>query len=278
MASKNKKLGTNFIINLILTILAVICLFPIFLVLVNSFKSNAEIVRNPLTFPTVIHLENYIMAWQYGKFLTGFRNSILLVGCTIIIVLICSTLAGYVLSGKKIKGSGKVLSYFILATTVPIQLFLFPLYFTYAKLHIIGNIPATSFILSAISMPLAVLLMRTYFLKIPKELEEAARIDGAGTFQIIWHIMIPVIRPGQITVAILVGLQTWNEYLISSTFLQGEKSFTAPLGFLAMNGSYGANMGVLMASAMILIAPILIFFILCQRQFVDGMAAGAVKG
>lgn len=276
--SKSKRIVRGTLIHSVLILLAVICLAPILLVVINSFKSNAEIVGSPLALPTALHFENYVQAWTTGKFGKGFLNSIKLTGCTIIIVLICSTLAGYVLSGKRIKGSGAVLTYFMMAMTVPIQLFLFPLYFAYANLGLIGNIPATSLILAATSMPLAVFLMRTFFLSVPKELEEAARIDGANTAQVIWHVMRPVVSPGLITVGILIGLQTWNEYLISSTFLQGEKNFTATLGFLSMNGSYGSNMGVLMAAAMILIGPVIIFFLLMQRQFIDGMVSGAVKG
>lgn len=280
MASKlkMKKSGINLGRNTVLIILWIICLFPIFLVLINSFKTNIEITRNPLTLPSVHQLGNYILAWDYGKFATGFLNSFKLVGLTIIIVLFCSVLAGYVLSGRRVKGANAILTYFLMATTVPIQLFLFPLYFAYAKLGLIGSIPATSFIIAALGMPLAVLLMRTYFMAIPKELEEAARIDGAGTPQVIWHVMRPIVKPGIVTVSILIGLQAWNEYLISSTFLQGEKVFTATLGFLAMDGAYGANMGIIMASSMIIIGPIIIFFILVQRQFVDGMVGGAVKG
>ena len=192
-----KKITVNVIIHMVLIILAVICLFPIFLVLINSFKENAEIVRNPLSLPDIIHLENYIQAWTTGKFAKGFLNSVKLTGCTVIIVLICATLAGYVLAGKRIKGSGAVLMYFMVAMTVPIQLFLFPLYYAYAKMNLIGNIPATSVILSATYMPLAIFLMRTFFLNVPRELEEAARIDGANTRQVIWSVMRPVVSPGR---------------------------------------------------------------------------------
>ncbi|MGI6069211.1 MAG: carbohydrate ABC transporter permease [Blautia sp.] len=277
-SKKKKKVGIDIFIHIILLLLVFICLFPIALVVINSLKANAEIVRNPLSFPKILQLGNYISAWTTGKFANGFKNSIELTGCTILIILICATLAGYVLSAKRIKGSGGVLMYFMMAMTVPIQLFLFPLYYAYAKMGLIGNIPATSLILAAVSMPLAVFLMRTFFLAVPKELEEAARIDGAGTFQVIWNVMRPVVSPGLITVGVIVGLQAWNEYLISSTFLQGEKNFTATLGFLSMNGSYGSNMGILMASAVILILPIVIFFLIAQKWFVDGMVSGAVKG
>ena len=277
-ASKKKKIGVNLVIHIVLLILAVICLAPIALVFINSFKENAEIVANPLSIPVVLHLENYISAGETGNFSVGFINSIKLTGCTVIIILITASLAGYVLSGKRIKGSGAILMYFMMAMTVPIQLFLFPLYYVYANLNLIGNIPAISVILAALYMPLSVFLMRTYFLNVPRELEESARIDGAGTRQVIWHIMRPVVSPGLITVAILVGLQSWNEYLISSTFLQGAKNFTATLGFLAMNGSYGSDMGIMMAAAFTLIGPIIVFFLCTQRYFVDGMVSGAVKG
>lgn len=276
--SKRKAAVINLIVHIVLLFLAVICLAPIALVFINSFKENAEIVANPLSLPTILHLENYIGAWETGNFAVGFLNSIKLTGCTVLVVVVTSSLAGYVLSGKRIKGSGAVLMYFMMAMTVPIQLFLFPLYYVYAKLNLIGNIPATSIILAALYMPLSVFLMRTYFLNVPKELEESARIDGAGTAQVIWHIMRPVVSPGMITVAILVGLQSWNEYLISSTFLQGAKNFTATLGFLAMQGSYGSDMGVMMAAAFILIGPIIVFFLCTQKYFVDGMVSGAVKG
>lgn len=277
-SSIKKKILVNTLIHLVLFLLLVICLFPIALVVINSFKTNAEIVRNPLSIPKVLHLENFIQAWTTGKFAHGFINSVKLSACTILIVLFCSTLAGYVLSGNRIKGNGRVLTYFMMAMTVPIQLFLFPLYYAYAKMGLIGNIPATSLILAAMFMPLSVFLMRTFFVNVPKELEESARIDGANTAQVIWHVLRPVVSPGLITVSILIGLQSWNEYLISSTFLQGAKNFTATLGFLSMNGAYGSNMSILMAASVILIAPIIIFFLCAQKYFVDGMVSGAVKG
>lgn len=276
--SKKKKIGTNIIIHGVLMILVIVCMLPIALVVINSFKEHTQIVGNPLSLPDVLHLENYIQGWTNGKFARGFINSIKLVGSTILIVLTCSCLAGYVLAGKRIKGCGGISLYFMMSMTVPIQLFLFPLYFVYANLKLIGNIPATGLILAAVYMPLSVFLMRTFFLAVPRELEEAARMDGANTAHVIWHVMAPIVSPGLITVGVLIGLQSWNEYLISSTFLQGEKNFTALLTFLTMNGSYGANMGTLMASAVILIGPVIVFFLCMQKYFVDGMVSGAVKG
>ncbi len=275
MANKTK---TNTLLHIVLCFFALTAIGPLILVLTNSFKTHVEIVKNPLSLPLYLNLDNFKQAWVTGKFGLGFINSIELSLCTILIVLFASSLAGYVLAGKRIKGNTAIMLYFMVAMTVPIQLFLFPLYFVMANLHLIGNIPAVSFIIAAINMPLSVFLMRTYFLNVPKELEEAARIDGANTFQVIWNIMVPIVSPGLITVSVIVGLQAWNEFLITSTFLQGEKSFTATLGFLSMNGTYTSDQGIMMAGAVIMVAPIVIFFLSIQKYFIDGLVSGAVKG
>ena len=239
--------------HVVLILLAAVALFPLLLVLINSFKTHADVVRNPLALPLQLDLANYAEAWHYGKFSRGFINSIILSSTTIIVVLFCASLAGYVLAGKKIRIWPLIMVYFLIAMTVPIQLFLFPLYFAFARLHLLGNLVATGFVLAAMSLPLSVLLMRTFFLRVPAELEEAARIDGANIRQVLWSIMLPIVSPGLITVAVIVGLQSWNEFLITSTFLQGENNFTATLGFLSMNGTYNVDQGLMMAAAVIMI-------------------------
>ncbi len=262
----------------VLIVLAITALFPLYLVLINSFKEHAAVVRNPLALPAGFDLANYADAWRYGKFTRGFLNSVILSGTTILVVLFCASLAGYVLAGKKVRIWPVVMVYFLVAMTVPIQLFLFPLYFAFARMKLLGNLVAVGFVLAALNLPISVLLMRTFFLRIPAELEEAARIDGAGVWQILWHIMLPVVTPGLITVSVIVGLASWNEFLITSTFLQGEQNFTATLGFLSMNGTYNVDQGLMMAAAVIMIAPVILFFVSVQRYFVDGLVSGAVKG
>lgn len=269
---------TAIITHIVLIFFAITAIAPILLVLINSVKPHAEIVRNPIALPAIYNWKNFIVAWKVGKFSTGFINSVLLSGCTIIIVLFCATLAGYVLAYQRNKITAVVTTYFMVAMTVPMYLFLFPLYYVMANLNLIGSIYAVSFVLAAINMPLAVFLMRTFFLKVPKDLEEAAVIDGANVGQVIWHVMVPIVSPGLITVSVIVGLQAWNEFLITSTFLQGENSFTATLGFLSMNGVYTSDQGLMMAGAVIMIVPVVIFFLLVQNYFIDGLASGAVKG
>lgn len=268
----------KFVTHLILVFFVLTALGPLSLVLINSFKTHPEVVQNPVAFPQVFDVANYTEAWQFGKFARGFINSVILSGTSIITVLVCASLAGYVLAGKKIRTWPLVMIYFMVAMTVPIQLFLFPLYFVFVRLNLLGSLVAVGVVIAAINMPLSVFLMRSFFLGVPAQLEEAARIDGAGTLQVIRHVMLPAVSPGLITVAVIVGLQSWNEFLITSTFLQGEQNFTATLGFLSMNGTYTVDQGLMMAAAVIMIAPIIFFFIAVQRYFIDGLVSGALKG
>lgn len=264
--------------QLVLVVFAVIALVPLVLVLINSFKTNAEVLANPFALPATFSIDNFVTAWTYGAFGQGFVNSILLTGTTVIVVLVCSSLAGYVLAGQKVKHWPAVMVYLTMAMTVPIQLFIFPLYSAVAALDLTDNVFVVGVILAAINMPFATFLMRTFFLTIPAEVEEAALVDGVNTFQLVRRVMLPMVRPGLITVGVIVGLNAWNEFLISSTFLQNPSDQTLTLGFLTMNGTFSTDIGAMMAGALILIVPILAVFVALQRFVVDGMASGSVKG
>ncbi|WP_026554335.1 carbohydrate ABC transporter permease [Arthrobacter sp. 35W] len=264
--------------HIVLAIFALIALVPLVLVGINSIKDSADVTKDPLSLPTGFNVQNFIDAWSYGNFGLGFFNSLVLTATTVAIVLVLSSLAGYVLAGKKVRTWPLIMVYFTMAMTVPIQLFLFPLYSGFAQLGLLDNVPAVGVVLAAINMPFGVFMMRTFFLNVPAELEEAAFVDGVNTFQLIRHILFPVVRPGLITVGVIVGLNAWNEFLITSTFLQNSDTKTLTLGFLSMNGTFSTDLGVMMAGAMILIIPVLIVFIALQRYVVDGLASGSVKG
>lgn len=257
---------------------AFIALFPIALLVLNSLKPAAQIVQNPLSLPTSPMWANFAHAWHDAKFSTTFFNSVLLTGVTI--VLICGTCAptAYVLARRKIK-SWKLWTFYLMATTTaPIQLFLFPLYFGFAKLGLINNIFAVALVYTALFSPFAVMLLRTYFLAVPRELEEAALVDGASHWQVFVKVMLPIVSPGILTVALIVGLYSWNEFLLSTTFLQKSSAQTAIVAFFLLSGQYSSDWGEIMAAALIIVLPVVILFVLLQRRFIEGMAGGSVKG
>jgi raffinose/stachyose/melibiose transport system permease protein len=217
------------------------------------------------------------MAWRWGEFGQGFINSILLTGTAIVVILFCSSTMAYVMAKNRIRIVPVLIVYFMVAMTIPIQLFMFTLYSMISRLRLLGNLHIAGMLHAALYMPTAVFLMRTFFLRIPRELEEAARIDGASSWQIFTQVMLPVVSPGLVTVAIIVGLMSWNEYLLTATFLQTQNR-NATLGYLSMNGTFTQNMGVMMAGAMIMILPVMVFFLRVQRLFIDGLISGSVKG
>ncbi len=255
-----------------------VALFPIALLVLNALKSAPEIILNPLALPEVIRWDNFARAWKDARFSQSMVNSAMLTGLTILLVCSTGSAAAYVLARKKIKAWKLVTFYLLATTTAPIQLFLFPLYFGFAKLGLINNVFAVSLVYTAIYSPFAIMLLRTYFLAVPKEIEEAAVIDGASSWQVFTRVMLPIVSPGIITVALIIGLYSWNEFLIATTFLQKQDKLTAVVSFFLLSGQYSSDWGEIMAAALIIVLPIVVLFVFLQRRFIEGMAGGSVKG
>lgn len=270
--------ATMIITYVVLGVAAFTALFPIALMVLNSLKTNPEIALNPLSLPVSAEWGNFARAWEGANFSRTFFNSALLVFITIVLVISTGSLTAYVLARKKIK-SWKILSAYLLATTTaPIQLFMFPLYFGFAKLGLINNVFAVSLIYCALYSPFSIMLLRTYFLAVPIELEEAALVDGATPWQVFYRVYLPLVWPGLLTVALIIGLYTWNEFLIATTFLQAPESRTAVVSYFLLSGQYSTDWGELMAGALLVVSPIVILFVFLQKRFIEGITGGSVKG
>ena len=270
--------GTLWVTYFILAVAAIIALFPLSLMVISALKKSTEIVANPLALPRALHWSNFARAWTDAQLGRSLLNSGETTGFAV--VLICSTcsMAAYALARRTGPGLRWISAYLLGTTTLPIQLYLFPLYFGFAHLGLIDNVFALSFVYTAVFSPFAIFLLRTYFLAIPKELEEAAIIDGANRWQVFYNVLLPLVSPGILTVAIISGLNIWNEFLISSTFLQSHDQQTAVVRFYTLGGQYSSDWGEIMAAAILIVAPAVGFFLLMQRRFIEGMAAGSVKG
>lgn len=264
--------------DVVLAAVVVMIVLPLALALINAFKPHIEIMADPLALPTSLDVDNFVSAWFGGKFATGIKNSILLSATSVLVTLTLASMAAFALARERPGGWQLITLYFLGAITVPIQLFMFPLFFIVAKMGLVGNVFATGVILSAVSLPLATLLLRTFVLAIPAELDDAAFMDGANKWQTFVHIILPLLRPGLITVAFIVGLHAWNEFLITSTFQQDQDGFTVMLGYRSINSVVLQDRGLLMAGGVIVILPVIIFFLALQKFFIQGLTAGAVKG
>ncbi|WP_428770759.1 carbohydrate ABC transporter permease [Treponema sp. HNW] len=263
---------------LLLFLLLCITVFPLFLMLQNSFKTRIEIATNPLAFPKTISFINYKNAWKQAKIPAAAVNSIILVIGTLALTLFAGSAAAYVLANKKIRFWPQISVYFLVCNTIPKQLFIIPLFFILQKLNLINNLIAMMFIYSALYTPFAIFLLRTYFIGVNKDIINSAIIDGASKAQIFLYILVPLIQPGLLTAALIIGLWCWNEFLFSVTFLQKEAVTTLAVRFYAFSSRYVTEWGNMMAFAVFVSLPIIIFFLFLQRYFIDGMTVGSVKG
>jgi len=243
----------------------------------NAFKTTVEINLNPLGLPARLQWENFASAWRNASLGPSLLHSAELAGLTILMVCLTAAPCAYVLARQQGRGWRFLGFYFMASITVPAQLYLFPLYFLFAKLGLVNSIPAVALIYTAMFSPFAIFLLRTYVLAIPKALEEAAQVDGAKPWQTFLYVILPMMRPGLLTVAIIVGLNAWNEFVIAVTFLQNDNNVTAIVKFYSLTGQYSTDWGEMLAAAIIIVLPVVVVFVLLQRRFIEGMTAGAVK-
>jgi raffinose/stachyose/melibiose transport system permease protein len=252
-------------------------LLPIALAVINALKTTVEISTNPLAPPVHLHWENFTSAWRNAALGPSLLHSVEVAALTI--VLVCATAApcAYVLARQQGRGWRLITFYFMATITVPVQLYLYPLYFIFAKLGLVNSIPAVALIYTAMFSPFSIFLLRTYVLSIPYALEEASEVDGATAWQKFYYVILPMMRPGLLTVAIIVGLNAWNEFVIAVTFLQNNDNVTAIVKFYSLTGQYSTDWGEMLAAAVIIVIPVVAVFVLLQRRFIHGMTAGAVK-
>jgi raffinose/stachyose/melibiose transport system permease protein len=262
----------------ILVILALFALGPLVILVFNSLKSKAEIGRNPLGLPLSPVFENFPEAWTQGDFATTMVNSTILTVGTIVGVCIIAGTSAYAMARLNLPGTNAVLLYLFVASAVPFQLFLIPLFFLWSTLNLTNTRFGLILIYWAIFSPLGTLLLRSYLVQLPRDFEDAARIDGANELQVLLRVVLPLSWPGLLTVALVAGLATWNEFFFAITFIQDNNLKPVTTSFLAFQSSFSQNWGLTSAAAIYIILPILVLFLILQRRFISGLTAGGLKG
>ena len=262
----------------ILVLLALFALGPLVIMIFNSLKSSAEIGRNPLGLPLYPVFENFPAAWTQGDFSTTMVNSTILTVGTVVGVCIIAGTSAYAMARLDLPGTDAVLLYLFVASAVPFQLFLVPLFFLWSILHLTNSRFGLIVIYWAIFSPLATLLLRSYLVGLPRDFEDAARIDGANELQVMLRVVLPLSWPGLLTVALVSGVQAWNEFFFAITFIQDKNLKPVTTSFLAFQSTYSQNWGLTSAAAIYIILPIVVLFLILQRRFISGLTAGGLKG
>ncbi|WP_089739430.1 carbohydrate ABC transporter permease [Gracilibacillus ureilyticus] len=261
-------------------IISLIALFPILLLLLSSFRPSSELMRSgiSLTFDWAdLNLDNYLYIFsQADGYWTWYANSLLISALTIILSLFFSSMVGYALAVYDFKGRNLFFGFVVFILMVPFEILMLPLFQMMISAQLVDTYAGV--ILPLIVAPIAVFFFRQYALGLPKQLMDAARIDGATEYGIFFKIMLPLMTPSLGAMAILQGLGSWNNFLWPLIVLRSNDMFTLPIGLATLLTPYGNNYDVLIAGSVMTIIPIIILFIFFQRYFIEGLTVGGVKG
>lgn len=266
-----------------MTSIALITIFPVFYVIFGSFKENAELlVGGSNIFPKKWIISNYVEAWKQANFATYTLNSIFLALGVMLVSLFNSTMGGYVFSRRNFRGKELIYSLFIMFMFINVgSVSLRPLFELAVKLHMNKNLFAVVLISAGGSQATYIFLCRGFVNSIPKELDEAAKIDGCSFFTIYHQIILPMLKPVMATIALLSFRQGWNEYILPLVFTMTNdrlRPLTVGVNMLKNMGDGTAAWNIMFAGATISIVPMLIIYCLFSKYFTNGMTAGAVKG
>jgi len=263
---------------LILSILVLSALGPLVVLGFNSLKSSAELGHNPLGPPQRMLWENYSTAWVVGNFSTTTRNSLILVAGTVVGVLVLGGMAAYSMARLRLSGMNILILYLLITSSLPIQMFLVPLFFLWRNLGLINNLWGLMIIYIALNSPFAILLLHSYMVQLPFDFEDAARVDGPNEWQVFTRVVVPLAWPAFLTVGLVVALAVWNEFLLATVFLTDPQRFTVVTSYFNFTTRFGRDWGLTSAGGVMMIVPILLLFLSLQRRFIAGLTQGGVKG
>ena len=264
------------IIGILVTV--VVFLVPFYFMLVQSLKSKAEANKLSISWPTELHFENYLEVFKHNNYqlVTAFKNSTILTLFTVLGLLATAAMAAYVIQRRRDKLMTGIQSLIMLGLMIPAAIL--PTINLLQSLHIYKTMFAMVMIEIALQTPFAIMLYRGYMGSIPKELEEAARIDGCSKWQILCNVFFPWLKQIKATLIILVGVTTFNDFTNPLYFLPGSENTTVQLTLYSYQGQLGGSYHLLFADIIIITIPMLILFIIFNKRIVDGMVAGSVKG
>ncbi|MDN3017899.1 carbohydrate ABC transporter permease [Paenibacillus sp. BSR1-1] len=267
----------QFVVFIWFSVFALLIIYPIIWLALSGLKSNSDFFLNTWSLPKEWLWSNYKAAWDagIGKF---FLNSVLVTLVSVMAVLLLGSMAAFGLSRFHFKGQNLVLVLILSGLMLAPQVSLIPLFKLLQGLGLYNTYWALILPYVAFQLPFAIFLMRSYFLSIPRELEESAIIDGCNSWKVYWHIIIPMGKPIIASCALLAGMNVWNEFMFALVFVEDSALRTIPVGLMNLRSQLNTNFGIQLAGLAISALPMIIAYILFQKQFVRGLSAGSVKG
>ncbi|MCZ2126572.1 MAG: carbohydrate ABC transporter permease [Anaerolineales bacterium] len=272
------KKANSIITYIVLTVWSAIVLFPLWTLIINSFKPQKEIFKDPFGFPKNFTFDGYIEAWKNGRFDIYFINTLIVTTLSLILILWIGSMAAYALAKWKSPLSNFLYIFFIAGLMIPIRLGTIDLVRLIKALGLQDTIWSLIPIYVAMGMPIATFVLTAFIKELPEEMFEAARIDGASEWQIYSVVTVPLLRPALATVAIFNMIKIWNDFWFPLVFIRSEKARTVALGVSLLFGQYRTDWTRALAVLSLAAIPLLILYVLLSREFIKGLTAGAVKG
>lgn len=269
---------TSGLITAILAVGAAFSFFPIYMVLINSFKTQGQMFESFLSLPTSLSFENYAAAFKQINLLNSAVNSVTVSALGIAGIVICAALAGYKLSRTEGRVSGVIFFLFIASMLVPFHSIMIPLTRMAKTLSVQGTTYGLAVIYIGLGVNMAIFLYHGFVKSIPRELEEAASIDGCGEFQTFFRIIFPLLLPITVTIAILNFLWIWNDFLLPLLMLTNADRYTLILSTNMLFGEYNKEWSLILAALVLTAIPVILIYAFFQKFIMHGIAEGAIKG
>lgn len=263
---------------LLLALAAVFWLFPLWMALFNSFKTNGELLTNVMSWPKQFHFDNYGRTIEKMHYLRSLGNTVFLSVCSVLMMILFSALAGWRLCRTKTRLSSFLFGLFVFSMLIPFSSIMIPLYKVVLALKIKNSLLGLSFVYAGMGVSMAVFLYNGFVKGIPMELEEAAAMDGSGRIQTFFKIVLPMLKPITATITITNVLWVWNDFLLPLIVVSNNKKYTLLLSTNTLFGQYSSDWTAILSALILAAVPVIIFYAVFQKQILKGITDGAVKG
>lgn len=281
--SKNPRTGTVNIVTIcsyiFLILASLVIIVPFLWAFLSTLKSQMEMFTQPLfSFPTEFHWKNYYKAWTGNPFPTYFKNSIIVTAISVFLCLSLASLAAYAFAKLSFRGSNTIFYIFIIGLMISPQLLIIPMFSLLKNIRLLNTRVGLIFCYAAINLPLSILVLRSFYEGIPRELVDAARVDGCGKFRIFAQVLMPLAIPALTSLGLILFVLTWNEFLFALCFLQSMSKKTIPVGVYVVSSKYAVDFPVLLAGVFISVIPLIVLFLVLQKYIIRGLMIGFLKG
>lgn len=265
------------LISVVLWAYAAIAVGPLLIMVLNSFRTDRELATEPLGLPAEPTLAAYKEAWIEASFSTYFWNSIVVTVASVALSTAVSLLAAYALARSRSRVMGAIESVFVSGLMMPVFLVIVPIFYLLDSIDLVSSLLGLVLVYAAVSVPFSVFVLATFFRQLPGELEEAARLDGAGSLRMFWSVMLPLVRPAVATVIMFRFVPIWNDFFYPLVLIRNPDRYTLPVGLTSFFGEYQTSWSTLFAGLVIATIPLVLLFLSATRQIISGLTAGMGK-